>query len=464
MVVHRTDIAANNLLRGAPMTIAENARPMPQLSGLLHNRWFQAIVALLVMLMISPYEYTFTLFEEPYAKANHVGLTAVAFTFTIYVVVASLFMIPSGRWSDRWQPRWFTTAAGVITGAGWLVSAHTHSVVALWIAYGLGALGPGYIYCNCVNNALKWFPEARKRGLAVGLIDMGFGAGSALFIPFLQHYIAGSTFGYQSAFTLMGIVMLVVIVVAAQFLRYPPKGYLPPGFDIKEDRKSTNRTRTSSRDYTPREMLRTWQCYAAWIGLTLITGAGLMVTAHVAAIATADFALGASIGLAAATYSRIPNGVMRWVGGWISDVVGRELTMFISFCIMGLMLLAMTFTHSGPLFVVETCVAFGTWGPLFSLYPALVGDYWGRANSGINYGIIYTGKAAGGVYAGYLAAFLFGVTGSWNLDFYIAAGMAVVSGLIALMLRNPSPAVAVDEPPPITAAQDSAVVSGEATR
>ncbi|HEY4460400.1 MAG TPA: hypothetical protein VGN81_39180, partial [Pseudonocardiaceae bacterium] len=83
------------------MTIAENARPMPQLSGLLHNRWFQAIVALLVMLMISPYEYTFTLFEEPYAKANHVGLTAVALTFTIYIVVASLFMIPSGRWSDR---------------------------------------------------------------------------------------------------------------------------------------------------------------------------------------------------------------------------------------------------------------------------------------------------------------------------------------------------------------------------
>ncbi|HEX3782333.1 MAG TPA: OFA family MFS transporter [Pseudonocardiaceae bacterium] len=442
------------------MTTAADGRQMPQLSGLLHNRWFQAVVALLVMLMISPYEYTFTLFEEPYAKANHVGLTAVAFTFTVYIVVAALFMIPSGRWSDRWQPRWFTTAAGVLTGAGWLASAHMHTAVGLWIAYGLGALGPGYIYCNCVNNALKWFPEARKRGLAVGLIDMGFGAGSAIFIPFLQQYISAGTFGYETAFTLMGVAMLVVIVIAAQFLRFPPKGYLPPGFDPVADRTVTNRTRTASRDYTPREMLRTWQSYAAWIGLTLITGAGLMVTAHVAAIAGADLALGAGVGLAAATYSRIPNGVMRWIGGGISDHIGRELSMFISFCIMGLMLLAMTVTNNGPLFVVETCVAFGTWGPLFSIYPALVGDYWGRGNSGVNYGIIYTGKAAGGVYAGYLAAYLFGVTGSWKLDFYIAAAMAIVSGVIALTLRNPSPAPATDEPPPVAVPEDSAVGSG----
>jgi OFA family oxalate/formate antiporter-like MFS transporter len=214
-------------------------------------------------------------------------------------------------------------------------------------------------------------------------------------------------------------------------------------------------------------MLRTWQAYAAWIGLTLISGAGLMVTAHVATIATADVALGAAVGLAAATYSRIPNGVMRWVGGWISDHLGRELTMLISFCIMGLMLLAMTVTHNGPLFVIETCVAFGTWGPLFSLYPALVGDYWGRANSGVNYGIIYTGKAAGGVFAGYLAAFLFGLTGSWKLDFYIAAAMAIVSGLIAIGLRNPSPAAATtaEEPPSVAAAEGSAALSGrEATR
>ncbi|HEX4214550.1 MAG TPA: OFA family MFS transporter [Candidatus Dormibacteraeota bacterium] len=408
------------------------------MSGALRNRWLQAVIALIVMLMISPYEYTFTLFEKPYAKANGVGLSSVALTFTIYIVVSALFMIPSGRWSDRWQPRWFTTVAGIVTGAGWLASAHVHSVWLLWIAYGLGALGPGYIYCNSVNNALKWFPEARRRGLAVGLIDMGFGAGSALFIPFLSGIIAASVFGYERAFTVMGIIMLVVIVIAAQFLRYPEKGWVPAGYDATRDRLASNRTRSATHEYTPGEMLRTWQCYVAWIGLTLITASGLMITAHIVDMSTTTLALGAAVGVAAATYSRIPNGVMRWIGGWISDRLGREICMFVSFCIMGLTLLAMTVTHNGALFIVEALVAMGTWGPLFSLYPALVGDYWGRANSGINYGIVYSGKAVGAVYAGYLAAFLFSLTGSWLLPFYIAAGSAILSGLIALCLRSPS--------------------------
>ena len=407
-----------------------------QLAGVLHNRWLQAVIALIVMLMISPYEYTFTLFEKPLAKAEGATLPDVALTFTLYVVIAGLFMIPSGRWSDRWQPRWFTTAAGVVTGAGWLLSAHTHSVWQLWLAYGFGSLGPGYIYANCVNNALKWFPEAKKRGAAVGLIDMGFGAGSALFIPLLAKTIEHSATGYRTAFTVMGVIMLVVIVVAAQFLRYPPKGWLPDGFDPATERNA--RTRTSTHEYTAREMLRTWQAYVAWLGLAMISGAGLMVTAHIAEMSTTTLALGAGVGVAAATYSRIPNGVMRWVAGAFSDRIGRELSMFLCFCTMGLVLLAMTVTHSAPLFIVETLVAMGTWGPLFSLYPALVGDYWGRAHSGVNYGIVYTGKAAGGIYAGYLAAFLFKVNGSWTLDFYIAAGLAVLAGLSALVLRCPS--------------------------
>ena len=57
------------------------------------------------------------------------------------------------------------------------------------------------------------------------------------------------------------------------------------------------------------------------------------------------------------------------------------------------------------------------------------------------------------------------VTGSWKLDFYIAAAMAIVAGLIAIVLRNPAPAAIVEQPPPITAAPDSTVVTGrEASR
>jgi MFS transporter, OFA family, oxalate/formate antiporter len=193
------------------------------------HRWIRLTVALVVMIMISPYEYAFTVFESPIARANHWSLPSVAATYTIYIVVAALFMIPSGHWSDRWQPRWFTTAAGIVTGLGWIGAAYATAPWQLYLAYGIGALGPGYIYANNINNALKWFPESRLRGRAVGIVDTGFGLGAAIFVPILAPVINSGTYGYRTAFLAAGITMLVIIVILAQFLRYPEPGWLPVG-------------------------------------------------------------------------------------------------------------------------------------------------------------------------------------------------------------------------------------------
>ncbi|PSR26902.1 MAG: oxalate/formate antiport family MFS transporter [Sulfobacillus benefaciens] len=408
--------------------------------GTVPNRWVQAVLALIIMLFISPYEYTFTLFESPIAKAHHWALPGVALTFTIYVLVASFFMIPSGFWSDRWQPRWFTTVAGAITGLGWIMSAHAQTLPELYLAYGIGSLGPGYIYANSVNNALKWFPEAHRRGLAVGLIDMGFGAGSALFIPFLAGVIKSGPFGYQTAFTEMGIAMIVVIVIVAQFLHYPQKGWLPEGFspELERQQRLHSRVANATQDLGPRDVLKTWQFWLAWIGMALITAAGLMVTAHIVDMAKVDVLVaGAVVGVAAATLSRIPNGLMRWVAGIVSDYIGRELSMLIAFVICGLSLFFMAQTHNGTLFIILAMVAMGTWGPLFTLFPALVGDYFGRPHSGINYGMLYTAKGIGGVFAGFIAAAIFHSTHSWTTDFDIAAVFAIVAGIIGIFLKPP---------------------------
>lgn len=403
-------------------------------------RWRQALLALVIMLLISPYEYCFTIFEKPIATAHHWDLPSVATTYTIYIVVASLTMIPSGLWSDRWQPRWFTTAAGLITGFGWILAAFASTRVELYIAYAFGALGPGYIYCNGVNNALKWFPESRGRGTAVGLIDMGFGLGSAIFIPILTPVIHASRDGYKNAFIGMGIAMIVVIVVAAQFLRFPERDWLPPGYDPATDRgKSARGPGNAAVDFTPLQMIKTWQFWWSLIGLCFIAAAGLMITAHIAVVAGTVVAVGgAAAGTAAATFSRIPNGVMRWVSGGISDYFGRERLMFAFFVLMGIFTYLMTVTHAGWAFILMALLAMGCWGPLFTLYPALVSDYWGRRHSGINYGLIYgPGKGLAGVFAGTIAASLFSATGSWNVPFEVAASLAVVSGLMALALRRP---------------------------
>jgi MFS transporter, OFA family, oxalate/formate antiporter len=409
------------------------------------HRWLQAVLALITMVMISPYEYTFTVFERPIANAHHWALPSVALTFTIYVIVASLFMIPSGYWSDRWQPRWFATIAGIVAGLGWVGSAYAATPWELYLAYGLGSLGPGYIYANNINDALKWFPEANKRGVAVGMIDLGFGLGSAIFIPLLSGIIKHSAGGYHTAFWETGVAMLVVIVIVAQFQRFPEKNWSPADYDPKreEEAESQRKSRVhhASHAFTVTEVLRTWQYWVALLSLTLITAAGLMVAAHIVDMGVVAVGVGAVAAVAAATYSRISNGVMRWAAGDLSDYIGRELSMLIWFVICGIAIIAMAHAHSAGLFIALTVIALGGWGPLFSLFPALVGDYWGRGHSGLNYGVLYgPGKAIGGIFGGVIAASLYASSHSWTSDFHLAGGFAIAAGILAILLHPPSAA------------------------
>lgn len=405
------------------------------------HRWRLIVIATIIMVLISPYEYTFTIFENPIAKAEGWSLSAVAMTYTIYIVVSALFMIPSGLWSDRWQPRWFTTAAGVITGVGWIAASFARTPVELWTAYGMGALGPGYIYANNVNNALKWFPEPRLRGRAVGIVNMGFGLGAGVFVTPLRHVIKASTFGYRGAFLWVGVLMLIVIVVLAQFLRLPERGWKPVGWDpgAKAGTAAAGGPLSAARDFHPGEVFRSWQYWYIVGELCFICTAGLMITAHVAKIAKSDIAVdGASIGVLAATLAPVPNGGMRWVAGQLSDRIGRERVMLVSFCTMGVATFAITLVHAGWLFVVLVFIAVGTWSPLFTVFPAIVADYWGHSHSGINYGIIYgPGKAIAGVFGGVLAAAIYSATGTWHVPFYVAAAMAFAAGLGVLGLRRP---------------------------
>ena len=111
---------------------------------------------------------------------------------------------------------------------------------------------------------------------------MEFGADSALFIPFMAGVIKSGPFGYQTAFTEMGIAMIVVIVIVAQFLHYPQKGWLPEGFSPNPERQQRihRRVANATQDLGTRDVLKMWQFWLAWIGMALITAAGLMVTTH----------------------------------------------------------------------------------------------------------------------------------------------------------------------------------------
>jgi OFA family oxalate/formate antiporter-like MFS transporter len=175
---------------------------------------------------------------------------------------------------------------------------------------------------------------------------------------------------------------------------------------------------------------------------------GLLVTANAGPMSKAWGIPAAALTLAT-SLNAIANGGSRIFWGWVSDKTGRELAMGIAFTLQALCLMAVLTLGrmSGTLFTVTLVLTFFTWGEVFSLFPSIVGDYYGTKCATANYGVMYSAKGVAALIGG-VGRFLFERFGTWNACLYGSAGLALVAAVIAFSLRasrTPS-AVAVGVP------------------
>jgi OFA family oxalate/formate antiporter-like MFS transporter len=139
----------------------------------------------------------------------------------------------------------------------------------------------------------------------------------------------------------------------------------------------------------------------------------------------------------ALTLDRITGGLTRPVFGWISDHVGRELAILLAFSLEALaLLLLIGFGKNPTLFVLTSGLAFFGWGAVFSLFPAVSCDMFGRKFATTNYGLLYTAKGVAAVLVS-LANRLQEQTGGWELVFALMIGADLVAALLAVFVLRP---------------------------
>ena len=392
----------------------------------INNRWFQLVASLVAMIMIANLQYSWTLFVEPMHAGTGWKISDIQWAFTLFILFQTWVQPAQGFLIDRMGPRVFTTVAGVFCGIGWTGLGLASTLPLLYSLYVVAGIGAALVYGGCIGSALKWF--TKERGFAAGLIAAGFGGGTALFIPVIHWMI--ETSGYQTAFVYTGIFQGVVILMVAQFLRHP-SAEAAPG--------NTSRASASllgQHQFTTLDMLRTPHFYVLYASFVMMATGGLLVTANAGPIArTWGIPVGA---LAMATsLNALANGGSRIFWGWVSDRIGRELSMGVAFALNAVcLLLVLTLGRlSGTLFTVTLVLTFFTWGEVFSLFPSLVADYYGPRHATANYGVMYSAKGVASIIAGGIAASLFERFGTWTACFYGSAVLALAGAVIAFGLR-----------------------------
>jgi OFA family oxalate/formate antiporter-like MFS transporter len=318
----------------------------------------------------------------------------------------------------------------------------------LYVAAAISGIGAGAVYGTCVGNALKWFPD--RRGLAAGLTAAGFGAGSALTILPITAIIKSS--GYETAFLYFGIGQGLVVMMLAMALT-DPKHVLSPTLREKAARRSSNVPQTR-RDYSPTEVLRKPVFWVMYLMFVMVAAGGLMATAQLAPIAKDFKIMDVPVNLMglvlpaltfALTIDRVLNGLTRPFFGWVSDQIGRELTMFIAFGIEAIGILALYRFGSDPVaFVILTGIVFFAWGEIYSLFPSTCADTFGSKYAAANAGMLYTAKGTAALLVPF-SSVLTAMTGNWHAVFVVASAMNAAAALLAWFVLRPLRRAQIEE-------------------
>ncbi len=369
-------------------------------------------------------------------QANGTTLAQLQWTFSLLIILQTWLSPFQAYLVDRFGPRILISIGALLSGGSWLLSAYVDDIWALYFTYGvLGGFGTGIIYVGIIGLMVRWFPD--RRGLATGLAAAGYGFG-AFFTSFPIDSMIKSS-GYAHTLLVWGIIQAVIGVAAAQWLRLPPAD-----FSVRNSAPTTAiATQQTTRDYSPREMLRNPIFYLLFVMMSLMSTSGLMVTSNVGPFAkefgVADVLV---LGMAALplslTLSRVTNGLTRPFFGWVSDRIGRENTMFLAFALEAAAMALWLATRGDPvLFVLLSGVVFFGWGEIFSLFPSTLTDTFGPHNATRNYGCLYIAQGIGSIFGGPLASLLHGAAGTWTVVFYVAIAADALTAVLAIAALKP---------------------------
>ena len=394
------------------------------------NRWNQLILGLIAMMAISSPQYVWTLFTGPLNQKLGTTLAELQWTFSLLIILQTWCSPLQAYLVDRFGPRLLISVGALMSGGGWVLSSYVDNIWALYFTYGvICGFGTGIIYVGIIGLMVRWFPD--RRGLATGLAAAGYGFG-AIFTSFPIDSMIRSS-GYAHTLVVWGIIQGVIGIIVAQGLRLPPENY-------QVQSAASAAAQQSARDFTPREMLQNPIFWLLFIMMSMMSTSGLMVVSNVGPFAN-EYKVSQALvlGMAALplslTLSRLTNGLTRPFFGWISDHIGREMTMALAFsleCVAILVLFA--FIDRPALFVVMTGLVFFGWGEIFSLFPSTLTDTFGTKFAATNYGFLYIAQGVGSILGGPAAAFLKQSTGSWTAVFIVVAVLDAVTALLAITL------------------------------
>ena len=354
------------------------------------------------------------------------SMTSGAFTLWAILHIPGVFV--AGKLTDRFGSKTLLTLCGLFLGVGHLLMSQTTTVWHLYFFYGvIISIGQSLYWIPLIAIIPQWF--VKRRGLMMGIVSAGIGAGQIIFPPLANWLI--HTYGWRVSYAVVGSLSMVVIVGCAQLLKPPPtrRTLSNPG----EEDGVTSASADASGDLSLSEALRTRQFWMICVVFFSILFALGIVLVHIVI-----HAIGLGMSPAGAANILAVIGVMGIIGrvslGRLADRIGNRSVFVISSILMLIAFIWIALTRE-PWTIYAFAVIFGVaYSTLEALHSPMIAELFGlRALGTLSGATLAVGLIGLGI-GPTLAGYLFDVRGSYRIAFLICAVIALASVLSAALL------------------------------
>ena len=360
--------------------------------------------------------YAWSFFQTLLVKQLGWSFTETAAAFSIAIFSLGLSAAWAGAMLPRLGPRKLALTGSMMFSGGYLLAGlalHLDNIVLFYLGYGvIGGAGIGLGYVTPVATVAKWFPD--RKGLATGIVVMGFGVGALLLSKVLAPILMLTTQGeLPLLFAWLGIVFACVLIPSSLALRNPPAvaaaAALAGSADAAKAPAQADEPDSVSGCLRSREFTVMWLVFFFNIaaGISIISfQSPLLQDVWGLADPSVEPATLAEYGATLIAVSSLCNGVGRLFWGLLSDRIGR-IRVFRILLASQMVVFGILMTERDPwIFSALICYVLLCFGGGFATMPSFVSDVFGTRRMSAIYGAILTAWAAAGIfgplYVGYL--------------------------------------------------------------
>jgi len=383
-------------------------------------------------------QFSFGVFMPAIEAETGWNRTSLSGVYSLYVFLYGALGLITGQWTDQWGPRMVLAAGGCLLGIGIMLTSQVHALWQFYLCFGvIAAAGMSAAYVPCNATVVRWFIE--RRGLALSITSSGSSCGSFL-VPPLSAVLL-TIYGWRTTYLVLAVFGAVVINLCATFVvRNPEKmGLLPDGRTASDPHDFPSSTASALSDPEGMTLAEARRTSTFWMLNGVFTLTWLVVFIPLAHGVPFALDLGIPPTQAAFIISTIGFAGLtgRLLMGPISDRAGRIPAL--GFCLLLQALAFVGFSWStGLLSLLCVAAMFGfSYAGGSMLFPAIVGDYFGRLAVGAIVGFLFAIAGSAAAVGPLVAGYIYQTTGRYDAAFLLGAALNLAAFVLMLFLKKP---------------------------